>query len=554
MKIIEQVEKSQKYAYICYLIDCIKDISTLERFLKSSGCEIGINVVKNDTKPKHIEIGKRGEIRVQISPKDKYTNTAKCAIIKKEDLVISNKMEKSESTIQTEATNDALENKETASNAEDTQKEDGAVVDTTTVEGKEEKNETTSTEIVKVEEKEKKGEWGCEYLDEDFIKDIMSIPTVSKEEYRMVSYIVFWARRNNIDYEFDTYGNIYLTKGTLEEGEFYPCVTSHLDTVQNQQRVYAQTASPLQLKTRISKGKHELYVDGMGIGADDKAGVLISLSLFKFVDKLKACFFLEEEIGMNGSKALNKDWFNNVGYVIGWDSPDLNRAAWASSGTTLFSKEFFENEIRDVCKEWGLTSFRSEPFTDVCQIREKTDIICMNFGNGGYQAHSSTEYCVIEDMEHATGMGVALLKKLGTREFKLKNASEWIRNTNGTYTKSSKDVNAEYFRSLEYPTTYRHTTYNTHCGYWDDDEWDNAYSAHTSSAQAKPTTTTPPSTTTTKKDEKNDGKVDGETVKYIIEQYDEHIDDIKLKLKEKCDELGVDFTNFEEIFNLKIEF
>lgn len=63
------------------------------------------------------------------------------------------------------------------------------------------------------------------------ILDVMSIPTYSKEEVRMVSFIILWARRNNVDYEFDEYGNVYLTKGELDDGESYPCVTSHMDTV-----------------------------------------------------------------------------------------------------------------------------------------------------------------------------------------------------------------------------------------------------------------------------------------------------------------------------------
>lgn len=182
-----------------------------------------------------------------------------------------------------------------------------------------------------------------DYLDADFIFDVLSVPTVSGAEYRMITFIMMWARENNIKYEFDTYGNIYLTKGELAEGEFYPCVTSHLDTVQSQQEAYAQFGMPLKIEERINtKGGHELYVKGMGIGADDKAGVLISLSLFKYADKLKACFFLEEERGCCGSKKLNKAWFENVGYVIGWDSPERNRAAYACSGELLFSKAFLK--------------------------------------------------------------------------------------------------------------------------------------------------------------------------------------------------------------------
>ena len=33
------------------------------------------------------------------------------------------------------------------------------------------------------------------------------------------------------DFHIDELGNIYVTKGQISEGEFYPCVVAHTDTV-----------------------------------------------------------------------------------------------------------------------------------------------------------------------------------------------------------------------------------------------------------------------------------------------------------------------------------
>ena len=220
-------------------------------------------------------------------------------------------------------------------------------------------NESTpqNTETPKVEEPEeavtiplnpRDDDMKLLYLDKDFVYDCMSVPTHSKLEYRMVVFIILWAKRNGIKYEFDDYGNVYLTKGELAEGEYYPCVTSHLDTVQTKHDPYIYAGVPLDLKTERTKdGLHKISVDAnggssIGIGADDKGGICICLSLFNHLDKLKACFFLDEETGCHGSDNLEKDWFNDVGYVIGYDSPDLYRAAWACNGTKLFSYEFYE--------------------------------------------------------------------------------------------------------------------------------------------------------------------------------------------------------------------
>jgi hypothetical protein len=94
--------------------------------------------------------------------------------------------------------------------------------------------------------------------------------------------------------------------------------------------------------------------------------VYISLQLVSKFDKIKAAFFVEEEIGMQGSKELDKDFFNDVAYVIGWDSPDLIRAAWKCSGTQLFTADFYKNHLREVVKRWGMkikTSILSHSLT-----------------------------------------------------------------------------------------------------------------------------------------------------------------------------------------------
>ena len=408
-------------------------------------------------------------------------------------------------------------------------------------------NEGTSTveeEKVELPKDPRDDDMNLLYLNKDFVYDCMSVPTHSKKEYRMVTFIILWARRNNIKYEFDEFGNIYLTKGELAEGEFYPCVTSHLDTVQDKQDPYIYAGVPLDLVTeRGTDGSHKISVDAnggspIGIGADDKGGICICLSLFEHVEKLKACFFLDEETGCHGSDELDLDWFKDVGYVIGYDSPDLYRAAWSCSGVKLFSYEFYTKHMKDVCDRWGLTSgcFFSEPYTDVKNIREKTDIICMNFGNGGYNAHSTSEYCVIEDMDQACGMGVDLINSIGCTEHKLKHADTWInraeksfkRNEDGTYERTKVD-DTEQLRNLGD---------NSRKSYY-------GYSGGTSYSSTTKTTTTP----------KKEEILKFETVKYIVNRYDSHIlaikDEILESVKELCEKSNVGFEEFEKAISEK---
>lgn len=404
------------------------------------------------------------------------------------------------------------------------------------------------TTVTTTNENEKKDEnaLSLTHLDEKFVYELMSVPTSSSNEYRLVTFIILWARRNNIHYEFDDYGNVYLTKGEIKEGEYYPCVTAHLDSVQSKQKTYAQAGQPLQVKTRIStiNKKHEIYVDGMGIGGDDKAGVLIGLSMFSHLDTLKACFFLEEEIGCKGSAKLNKEWFKNVGYVMGFDSPDLNRAAYACSGVKLFSANFFKTYMQDICKKHGLTKFQSEPFTDVKEIREQTGIMCMNFGSGYYNAHSEREYCVIEDMDTACRMGVELIEFIGLTRHELQHSSGWIKGQDGVYRKVvTDDEDEKFFRTLS-GVQYGYYGYGTQGSY--------NYGTTSKASGTTTTTTTTTKTTETAKDDKN--KVNIETLKYVTERYEEHIEDVKARIQKVCEANNIDFALFENEFVTTIKF
>jgi hypothetical protein len=368
---------------------------------------------------------------------------------------------------------------------------------------------------------------------------------------------MMWARRNNVKIEYDDFGNIYLTKGELAEGEYYPCVTSHLDTVQYKHDPYIYAGVPLALKIEKTKdGDHKLFVDNeggslgteIGIGADCKSGICICLSLFDHFEKLKACFFLDEEEGCVGSEKLDVDWFNNVGYVIGFDSPDLYRAAWSCSGTKLFNYPFYETWMKPVCDEWGLTTgyFFSEPYTDVKEIREKTDIICMNFGNGGYNAHNigGTEYCIMEDMDQACGMGIDLIDYIGCTRHMLKHRTKgtisYIKDENGVWNNDGYDTEDDKKLESLGDNKRNRWGYNS-----------SSSSSSSSSSNSSSSSSSSSSSTETKKPVNKDDEIKFEVVKYITTKYESHINGIKEDvledIKSLCASKGIDFSDFEKV-------
>ena len=223
--------------------------------------------------------------------------------------------------------------------------------------------------------------------------------------------------------------------------------------------------------------------------------------------------------------------------------------------------------MEETCKEHGLTKFHSEPFTDVKTIREKTNIICMNFGTGYYGAHSSTEYCVIEDMDNACRMGHALIEKIGNTEHKLehKGSYTWVKTANGGYTRpAEKDEEEEFFRKLSGVTTtygggnysYGGRNWDEYEDYWGDDCYGHYSGAtrQTTQSTKQTTTTTQSTSSTTTTEAKKDNVVDVETLHYISEKYEQYVDDIKDNVKKKCEELGINFDEFAFIFKNEIKF
>lgn len=413
---------------------------------------------------------------------------------------------------------------------------------------------STNTESKELTEEEKENNMRKEVdalnlpnLDVKLMYEMMSVPTYSNYEYRMVTYLILWARKNNIEHKFDDYGNLYFIKGKPKDGEFYPCVTAHLDTVQNKAKAYVMTGAELELRTRKNtKGEHEVYINGMGTGSDDKNAILIALHLFKKFDVLKGAFYLGEEIGCQGSTHMDESFFNDVSYVIGFDSPEKNRAAWRLLGNVkMFTADFYKKYMKPVCDKHGMTKFLSESVTDEAYITQKTGLTTMNFGNAGYNAHASNEYFNVEELDDVIAMGIELVETIPTNEQHKVKTFIWEKDPiTGQMKKSviENDADETYLKSLGDITKFQY--YGSNYGYWSSN-YDYGNSGKSSTY----------SSTKDKNENKTDDGVNEETIQYIVDVYDERINEIKNSIAEKCKTLGIDFASvFADAFSKEIKF
>jgi putative aminopeptidase FrvX len=254
----------------------------------------------------------------------------------------------------------------------------------------------------------------------DFLKEVLSLPSISGDESMVRDYIIEYAKTKGIDYYTDKKGNLYLTKGMLDStDEYFPCVVSHMDTVHRTHRNLIENKVRLTIKEDnlgVLTAHHPETDKQTGIGGDDKCGVYVCLELFNNFDKLKGAFFVEEEIGMLGSKESDDRFFENVGYAIQFDAPSSNWITEICSGVKLFDEDF-KTEIKGVLNESGYNKFSIDPFTDVNQLAKKYDFNCLNLGCGYYKQHSDSEYVVISEVEDSLKAGVELINKLGVTKY-----------------------------------------------------------------------------------------------------------------------------------------
>jgi tripeptide aminopeptidase len=254
------------------------------------------------------------------------------------------------------------------------------------------------------------------------LKEVLSVPTKTYQEHRMVEFLVNWLTENNIEHYVDDKMNIYATKQEttdLPEDFYFPCVISHTDTVH-----HIDTINVKEMMLKNAQGEFKPALKAFndnerptGIGGDDKCGVFACLILLKELPYLKAAFFVSEETGCHGSKAADSKFFENVGYGIQFDAPENWMITEKCFGQMLFDRgtEFFE-KIDKVLTEGMITEqmqYMVHPYTDVYALRSKFDFSCINFSIGYYDYHSPEEYVIIEDVFNGIEMGRKMIGELG---------------------------------------------------------------------------------------------------------------------------------------------
>ncbi len=131
----------------------------------------------------------------------------------------------------------------------------------------------------------------------DIFCNLVSIPSPSLKEEKVIEWILNFCKENNIDGKTDAYGNVYIYVPATDSSKEPLMLSSHMDVVGDD--------SPV----NISLDGDFIKADGRTLGADDKVGVACALMLAKELTTakdiyphggLEITFTRDEETGMSG--------------------------------------------------------------------------------------------------------------------------------------------------------------------------------------------------------------------------------------------------------------
>jgi len=270
----------------------------------------------------------------------------------------------------------------------------------------------------------------------------------------MVNYITnILDNMFGVEYYTDHMNNIYATKGTLPDGEFYPMFVAHTDTVHELVDAIMVEEEMIQKPTTFGRtftDELNLSLKGYtpqgnptGIGGDDKCGVFLALEMLRELDYAKVGLFVSEETGCHGSRECDLSFLEDVGYAIQFDAPGDHLITEVCSGIRLYEShgEFIKRIVPVFEKTMGVSPYQqSHPYTDVSQIKMKGDFSCINFSCGYYNMHTTSEFVVIDDVSKSLNLAIKVVDELGNEKYPY----TYIRPTNDYYSQGLLFSNDDY--------------------------------------------------------------------------------------------------------------
>lgn len=229
----------------------------------------------------------------------------------------------------------------------------------------------------------------------DLLKELYTIFSPSGETKKMRRFLKRAIKARGGDVVQDKKGNLLVTKG---KADTYPCLAAHIDQVRN--HTHPKDFQVVQVDN-ILMGWSTKLKQQCGLGADDKNGVFICLNALEKYDNIKIAFFVDEEIGCQGSDAVDMSFFDDCRFVIEPDRREGHDFIWCMSGVDVCSEDFIK---ASGFEKFGY-KFDEGSVTDVLTLLDRgLKISCLNLSCGYYHPHTDQEVTDIDELENCQNL------------------------------------------------------------------------------------------------------------------------------------------------------
>lgn len=189
--------------------------------------------------------------------------------------------------------------------------------------------------------------WGYFY-------DITQIPRPSKKEEKIRAYLLDFAKKFNLQAKQDKVGNILITKPATPGKEDLPTIIlqSHVDMVCEKNSDIEHDFDNDPIETIIDGDW--VKANGTTLGADNGIGVAAQLAVLASDEiahgKIEAFFTIDEETGLTGANALEKDFLTG-NLLVNLDTEEEGEIYIGCAGGKG-TKAYFDYKKKDIPKKY----------------------------------------------------------------------------------------------------------------------------------------------------------------------------------------------------------
>lgn len=188
----------------------------------------------------------------------------------------------------------------------------------------------------------------------NYFYDVTQIPRPSKKEEKIIAYLLDFAKKHNLDAKKDSVGNVLITKPATSGKENVPTIVlqSHVDMVAEKNSDVTHDFEKDPIETIIDGDW--VKANGTTLGADNGIGVAAQLAVLASNDiahgKIEALFTVDEETGLTGANALEKEFLTGK-TLINLDTEEEGEIYIGCAGGKG-TKAYFKYKTKDAPKKY----------------------------------------------------------------------------------------------------------------------------------------------------------------------------------------------------------